>query len=152
MAIHSDYQGPDKVLHTPSSFRLCNILHAPNISPNLLSVTQFTKDNDVFFEFHRDGFVVTDRSTGTVLHHGTIKDGLYLLETAKGTTSSPISAPSISVFHSSVVSLDVWHRRLGHPADPIVSQVLNNNGFPCKEFDLNKGRVCFAYQLGKSQN
>lgn len=31
---------------------LKNLLHVPNITKNLLSVSQFAKDNQVFFEFH----------------------------------------------------------------------------------------------------
>ena len=34
------------------SFRLNNLLHVPHITKNLLSVSQFARDNRVFFEFH----------------------------------------------------------------------------------------------------
>jgi hypothetical protein len=37
-------------------FFLKNILHVPSISQNLLSVYQFAKDNNVFFEFHPSFF------------------------------------------------------------------------------------------------
>lgn len=125
------------LLHTP--FHLHNILHSPNISPNLLSVRQFTKDNVVFFEFHHDGFVVKDRRTGTILHRGTIKDGLYLFESVRCPPSSPKPA-----FASSFLPLDVWHQQLGHPAYPIVSSVLNKHGFSFCKAQLNNVHVCSA--------
>jgi len=34
------------------TFKLHKLLHVPSISKNLLSVSQFAKDNFVFFEFH----------------------------------------------------------------------------------------------------
>lgn len=33
---------------------LQNLWHVPNISKNLLSVSQFSQDNKVYFEFHVD--------------------------------------------------------------------------------------------------
>ena len=70
LAAHSEYQGPDRVrmgngtglpiratgaslLCSPiSSFVLKNLLHVPNITKNLLSVSQFTADNKILLEFH----------------------------------------------------------------------------------------------------
>ena len=40
------------------SFKLTKLLHVPHISKNLLSVSQFTKDNKVLFEFHPDSCLV----------------------------------------------------------------------------------------------
>jgi hypothetical protein len=39
---------------------LRNILHVPDISKNLLSVHKFSRDNDVFFEYHQLHFFVKD--------------------------------------------------------------------------------------------
>lgn len=36
------------------TLNLQNILHAPSIIKNLLSVSKFAQDNNVFFEFHKD--------------------------------------------------------------------------------------------------
>lgn len=46
------------ILSSPSkNFSLQNILHAPQLITNLLSVQQFTIDNEVFFEFHPSCFL-----------------------------------------------------------------------------------------------
>lgn len=47
------------------------VLHVPTIAKNLLSVAQFSKENDVFFEFHttfllREGSSYSD---GTTMGH-----------------------------------------------------------------------------------
>ena len=38
--------------HTRKPLYLNNILHVPNITKNLLSISQFTHDNNVVIEFH----------------------------------------------------------------------------------------------------
>jgi histone deacetylase 1/2 len=42
---------------------LRNILHIPNITKNLLSVHKFSRDNDVFFEYHPWHFSIKDRQS-----------------------------------------------------------------------------------------
>ena len=39
-------------IDTGITFKLHKLLHVPSILKNLLSVSQFAKDNSVFFEFH----------------------------------------------------------------------------------------------------
>lgn len=74
LSLQSDYQGTDKVsigngqglpisklgssiISTPTSiFRLKNVLQVPDIATNLLSVHQFTKDNNCIFVFDASGF------------------------------------------------------------------------------------------------
>ena len=51
-------------LSTPFSFRLNNILHVPTTCANLLSVSQFAKDNSVFFEFYSNFFLLRISSLG----------------------------------------------------------------------------------------
>jgi len=56
------------------TFKLNKLLHVPSISKNLLSVSQFAKDN-VFFEFHPHLYLVKSQGTNKVLLQGA--DGLY---------------------------------------------------------------------------
>lgn len=56
---------------------LNNLLHVPKITKNLISVSQFAKDNYVFFEFRPSFCCVKDRLTGKVLLKGTLHEGLY---------------------------------------------------------------------------
>jgi hypothetical protein len=155
-----DYTGHDqvrigngqglKILHTGSSifcsssksFFLNNILHVPHISKNLLSVYQFAKDNNVYFEFHPSFFCVKDQFSGTILLQGKSKDGLYPLHCLSKISRNP------SVYLGERVSIDQWHSRLDHPSLRIVHQIIS-------KYQLAVGKnkdtsVCHACQLGKS--
>ncbi|CAA0835561.1 Unknown protein, partial [Striga hermonthica] len=56
---NSLFQAPDQT----NVFILKNLLHVPMISRNLLSVSQFARDNKVFFEFHPNVCFVKDQQT-----------------------------------------------------------------------------------------
>ncbi|KAL4352750.1 hypothetical protein GQ457_06G024020 [Hibiscus cannabinus] len=56
---------------------LNNLLHVPAIKKNLLSVSKFTKDNNVSIEFYHDSCVVKDLATQQVILQGLENDGLY---------------------------------------------------------------------------
>ncbi|XP_019158437.1 PREDICTED: uncharacterized protein LOC109155159 [Ipomoea nil] len=66
--------GSASINSVSGSLALNDILHVPNLSVPLLSVNRFTTDNNVFFEFHRDFFVVKDCRTKTVLLKGSSMD------------------------------------------------------------------------------
>lgn len=57
---------------------LNNLLHVPSIAKNLLSVSQFTKDNDMYVEFHPDSCHVKDKKTCLKLVQETVRNGLYI--------------------------------------------------------------------------
>jgi hypothetical protein len=40
---------------------LCNVLHVPKATKNLMSIYRFTLDNNVFFEIHSWFFLIKDR-------------------------------------------------------------------------------------------
>ena len=81
LAVHSEYQGPDRVrmgngtglpirstcvsllCSHVSYFVLKSLLHDPDITKNLLSISQFIADNKVLLEFHPDSCFVKDLST-----------------------------------------------------------------------------------------
>ena len=54
----------------------------PTIQKNLISVSQLTKDNNVFMEFHPSCCFVKDKVTGKVVLKGILKDGLYVLQSS----------------------------------------------------------------------
>uniref|UniRef100_A0A803PTR4 Retrovirus-related Pol polyprotein from transposon TNT 1-94-like beta-barrel domain-containing protein n=1 Tax=Cannabis sativa TaxID=3483 RepID=A0A803PTR4_CANSA len=58
---------------------LNSVLHVPSIKKNLVSVSQLTRDNNVFLEFHKTCRFVKDKQTGKVLLKGMLKEGLYVL-------------------------------------------------------------------------
>jgi hypothetical protein len=56
------------VLPTPTTnFALNDILVAPSIVRNLLSIRQFTRDNNCSFEFDAHGFSIKDLRTERVI-------------------------------------------------------------------------------------
>jgi hypothetical protein len=52
------------------SLALCHVLHVPDMKKHLSSVHKFSRDNDVFFEFHPWHFFIKDRQTKTTLLEG----------------------------------------------------------------------------------
>jgi hypothetical protein len=90
-------------------FHLDNVLVAPQLARNLLSVRQLTRDNNCSIEFDASGFSVKDLQTKTVLLQCNSNGDLYTI---------PHHMPTRS--HVVVVSPELWHSRLGHPAPTAV--------------------------------
>lgn len=150
LQLHSPYDGPDhirvgngntlNISNTGTSsftvgnrqFLLKNLFHVPSISSNLLSVSQFCKDNAVYFEFHPHFFLVKDKATGKVLLHGQSRNGLYQF--------TPPSSPSPSTLQA--VSLSLWHHRLGHPMLQTVNKVLSSYALPVSNKNLSHCNAC----------
>lgn len=122
LSIQSEYQGTDKVaisngqglqilisgssmVRTPSTvFQLNNILHVPDIATNLLSVHQFSKDNNCVFVFYASGFRIQDRKSGKTLLQGSSKNGLY--------TFPSVISPSThaTALIGETNSAETWHK------------------------------------------
>ncbi|KAK4415342.1 Retrovirus-related Pol polyprotein from transposon RE1 [Sesamum alatum] len=120
---------------------LRNILHVPDISKHLLSVHKFSRDNDVFFEFHPWHFSIKDRKSKTSLLEGRCESRLY-----------PIKASDVAALKHALVSnttsFTQWHARLGHPSSQVVQSILRLNNISCaKESQLP---VCNACRVAKS--
>ena len=94
------------------SFHLDNVLVAPQLTRNLLSVRQLTRDNNCSVEFDASGFSVKDLQTKTVLLRCNSNGDLYTI---------PHHMPTPSRCHVAVVSPELWHSRLGHPAPAVVA-------------------------------
>ena len=95
LAIHNEYHGQDQVVvgngaglniahigsntipHGSSSLAMNNILHCPSVTANLLSVYQFTRDNNCYFIFFSNCFYVKDLSTGRMLFRRKSETSLY---------------------------------------------------------------------------
>lgn len=50
---------------------LINVLHVPSLKQNLLSISQFTTDNDCYFLFDSEGFTVTHGGSQRVIFSST---------------------------------------------------------------------------------
>ncbi|KAF7831079.1 Retrovirus-related Pol polyprotein from transposon TNT 1-94 [Senna tora] len=122
--------GFSKLLTNGSTLKLNQILHVPDVSKNLLSISKFAKDNNVYFEFHSNRCFVKSQVDHKVLLEGRNKQGLYLFDNltfghkpsmsaSKFSVSSPVSANAASssiLFDSTVCSdsspFGIWHSRL----------------------------------------
>jgi len=109
-------------LSNSSSFALHNLLCVPNITKNLLSVSQFAKDNCVYFEFFPSHCNVKHQVTKQILLQGQLKDGIYVFPTLK--CSHKPQVHQVSTASSSV--LDLWHARMGHATLQTVKRILQS--------------------------
>jgi hypothetical protein len=80
-------------LHPPTHiFHLKDTLCVPEIKKKLISVHHFTKQNNVYLEFHPSYFLVKDRITGATLLKGACEDGVYPLSEIMTMASKPTIA------------------------------------------------------------
>lgn len=128
-------------IHTPNrDLHLRNILHVPKASKSLVSVHRFAAENQAYFEFHPDFFLIKDQATKQTLLQGKSEGGLYPL--------SSISSRK-QAFGVSKPSLSQWHSRLGHASPYVIQRVISYNNLPCS-LESNKSSVCNACQQAKS--
>lgn len=121
---------------------LQNMLHAPKISKNLISVSHLIAHNHVVIEFDSIFFFVKDKATRKVLLQGRNKNGLYQLQQPLNFHNQ---AQALSVSKS--VDITDWHRKLGYPSHKIMCQVLKSCN---RSFKFNKtSEFCNACQYGK---
>lgn len=86
------------------SLKLSKLLPVPNITKNLISVSQFAKDNSIFFEFHANSCFVKCQTTSKILLSDSLGPaGLYKFDCIPP-PSSP-KAPSIGNTSSNLKSL-----------------------------------------------
>lgn len=122
--------------HTP--LKLSRVLVAPNIIKNLISVRQFTIDNNASVEFDPNGFSVKDLPTGTHRMRCDSSGALYPFTTINNTAPIPTAL---------VTATSVLHARLGHPGTPVF-QFLRSKVFN-SSFKVYNTISCRACQLGK---
>ena len=107
-------------LSTPNhSFSLKQVLYVPNACKNILFVSQFARDNSVFFKFYANFFLIKVLRTGRILHCGPLRHRLYPLFSRSSPTTSP------HALLGERTSAANWHHCLGHPNFRIVCQVLS---------------------------
>jgi histone deacetylase 1/2 len=167
-SLHIAHIGDNNFIsHYKDHVLLKNILHVPDITKNLLSISKLTTNNNVFVEFYADVCYVKDKLTRTVIMQGMLKDGLYQLQHTSHSSKSKFSdsinklksnpfggyAAASSSSSSSRIRVnksDVWHRRLGHPSSKIVSQILCSINE--KSISSEPQHFCEACQFGKSHS
>jgi hypothetical protein len=127
---HSFIQSPN------AKFLLHNILVAPSLIKNLISVRQFIVDNNVYVEFDPFGLSVKDLKTTPVLARYNSLGDLYPLHGAPTSTS-----------HAVLASIDLWHRLPGHPNKQTLLSLLQEFSIPSSS--SHDSSLCNACQCGK---
>ncbi|KAJ0860142.1 putative RNA-directed DNA polymerase [Helianthus annuus] len=89
----------------PSGTKINEVLYVPNFNYNLLSVSRLAKDLDCAVTFFPDFFVMQSLRSRTLIGSGRCKDGLYHMGMVEGKRQAM------------VVTMDTWHKRLGHASD-----------------------------------
>ncbi|XP_071921648.1 retrovirus-related Pol polyprotein from transposon RE1 isoform X2 [Coffea arabica] len=125
------------------SFR--HVFVAPKLATSLISVGQLVDDNCTV-NFSRDGCRVQDQMSGKVIARGPKVGRLCPLQFA---IPKPLSLASMIVENK----VDVWHRRLGHPNNVILSNLMKcgllEQKDQCSTHALSLD--CSACKLGKSK-
>lgn len=131
------------LLSTPKSFTLSNVLYAPTMKRNIISISQFCHENNLVIEFSSDCFLMKDRLTRAAILKGPTKNGIY-------------EWPSSIVAFTAIKSYAIdWHHRLGHPSLSIFKSLVssfnlnisNNLSFNCNACQCNK-----SYKLPFNKN
>ncbi|GKC93183.1 ribonuclease H-like domain-containing protein, partial [Tanacetum coccineum] len=91
---------------------LYDVLVVPGYCVNLLSVNKLIKDSKLFVGFDEDKCYIQDLDKGITLGTGSQSGGLYLFDDTKN-----MSLGNVNTVMAFNVSKDLWHSRLGHPAD-----------------------------------
>jgi len=116
----SSYKFP----HISHCFNLHQLLHVPSLSKNLLNVSKFVHDNNVFFEFYPTRCYVKNQATKQTLLQGNHSDGLYVFQEFPAFVSESHNTTLQSSFK-------LWHSRLGHVSLPVVMNILHNCNITC---------------------
>lgn len=119
-------------------FVLKNVLYAPKLLKNLISVRRFTTDNSVSVEFDPFGFLVKDYKTRTPILRCNSSGDLYPLVLGSGS-----SQPSAFA----AISSQLWHQRLGHPGQSPLHSLKNSCSI---DFNKSMDNVCRSCVIGKS--
>ena len=118
-------------LHPKTTLKHNNLLLVPSITKNLVSVSQFARDNDVYFEFYPNHCFVKSHDSSKVLLRGVLgHDGLYQFEDTK---SFKLPAP----FHqNSRVCNKVSTQYTSSSITPLEHNTsLNSSNFQCNNVE-----------------
>ncbi|GJV85544.1 ribonuclease H-like domain-containing protein [Tanacetum coccineum] len=120
---------------------LYDVLVVPGYCVSMLSVNKLMKDNKLFVGFDEDKCYIQDLKKKITLGTGSESGGLYLIDMELDNNIG-----KVNMVVSCHVSKDLWHNRLGYPAD----QVLN-----VLKIDLNLTKstsvsACEVCHMGKT--
>ncbi|KAJ0890287.1 putative RNA-directed DNA polymerase [Helianthus annuus] len=91
---------------------LKDVFYVPGYHVNLISVHRLAKDNNISVVFNEDSCVLQDSKSKKVLVTGSQDSGLYFVGK---------NGNSVNVCFNSFVKSNLWHSRLGHPSDQVLT-------------------------------
>ncbi|GJX69853.1 putative RNA-directed DNA polymerase [Tanacetum coccineum] len=100
---------------------LYDVLVVPGYCVSLLSVNKLIKDSKLFVGFDEDKCYIQDLDKGITLGTGSESGELYLFDDTKNK-----SLGNVNIVLAFNVSKDLWHNRLGHPADQVLNVLKND--------------------------
>jgi hypothetical protein len=109
------------------SFHISDVLVAPSMVHNLLSIHRFTADNSCSVEFDSSGLSVKDLASRRPLLRCDNTEPLYTLRfPASASPSLPVLSAAFATTSSTT-----WHRRLGHPGHDALMQLSSSSDIRC---------------------
>ncbi|KAF7825809.1 putative LRR receptor-like serine/threonine-protein kinase [Senna tora] len=108
---------------------LRNVLYVPDFKYNLISVNKLAVCSGLETIFHENGCMMQDRLTKKPLVRGSVLKNLYILEEegVKVLQNKDSLVCKIDDNNSSAL----WHARLGHPSDGVVSHIAGIDKIGC---------------------
>ena len=111
--------------------KINNVLYVPKLNCSLISVTQLIDETNCIVQFTNSLCVIQDRTSRTLIGLGERIDGLYYFRGIRHEKAFKVDA---------MMSLDLWHKRMGHPSLKITELVSNtsskNNNYGNKACDV----------------
>ncbi|XP_021766280.1 uncharacterized protein LOC110730766 [Chenopodium quinoa] len=98
----------------PGGLQLENMLYVPQLTCNLISVTQLNDESKCMMQFTNKICVIQDPQTRKVIGVGEREDGLYIFRGVPQVKVLAVEGDS---------SFDLWHQRLGHPSDSVLRNI-----------------------------
>ncbi|KAK2976864.1 hypothetical protein RJ640_009315 [Escallonia rubra] len=86
---------------------LKDVLYVPGLTCNLIYVSQLIDHSDCFVQFTNSLCVIHGRTSRMLIGAGERRDGLYYFRAIPSIKAMKVHGAS---------SLDLWHKRLGHPS------------------------------------
>jgi hypothetical protein len=127
------------------SFHLSDVLVAPSMVHNILSIHHFTANNSCFVEFDSSGLIVKDLASRRPLLQCDSTRPLYTLRSP--VSASPSSPSILSAAFAIATSSTTWHRRLVHPGRDALMQLSHSSNIRCTW--AHAEHLCHACQLGR---
>ena len=122
---------------------LLDVLLAPHLTKNILSISKLTHDFPLSVTFTNNFFTIQNRQTGRVVATGKRDGGLYVVELGHSAFISILKNKSLHA------SYDLWHSRLGHVNHSIISFLNKKRQFYLTSL-LSFPKLCDTCQLEKN--